>query len=234
MRVLGIETSTPLVSVAVAEEDGVLGEFALTTKQGHMQHLLPLIDSLLRGLDCSLEEIDGYAAAVGPGSFTSLRVGLATCKALAHATGKNVAGVPTLDVLARGLQGTSGLICPVLCARRDEVYTAFYVSSGAGIKRLSGYLALRPLELAQRLGKELVAGVTFTGDGALEYWEVFREYLDDRATLADPSRMWPRAGLVAVMGLKILKEKGGEDPGAVRALYVKPPAVRCRSDGKDS
>ncbi|MDN5365814.1 MAG: tRNA threonylcarbamoyladenosine biosynthesis protein TsaB, partial [Thermacetogenium sp.] len=113
----------------------------------------------------------------------------------------------------------SGLICPVLCARRDEVYTAFYVSSGAGIKRLSGYLALRPLDLAQRLGKELVAGVTFAGDGALEYWEIFRQYLGE---------------LVAVMGLKVLKEKGGEDPGAVRALYVKPPAVRCQSDGKDS
>lgn len=233
MRILGIETSTPVVSVAVAEDGVILGEFSLTTKQGHMQHLLPLIDSLLNRLDYSLEEMDGYASAVGPGSFTSLRVGLATCKTLAHATGKPVAGIPTLDVLARGLQGTTGLICPVLCARRDEVYAAFYVNSSEGIKRLSSYLALKPVDLARRLGRELKARVTFTGDGAREYWETLREYLDNRAVLADPALMWPRAGLVAVMGLESFREKGGKDPGAVHALYVKPPAIRCRSDGRN-
>jgi tRNA threonylcarbamoyladenosine biosynthesis protein TsaB len=234
MRILGIETSTPVVSVAVAEDEKVRGEYALTTKQGHMKHLLPLIDSLLTSLDFTLQDIDGYAVAIGPGSFTSLRVGLATCKALAHATGKQVAGVPTLDVLARGLKGRPGLICPVLCARRDEVYTAFYVSSSQGVQCLSSYLAVSPMDLAQRLSRELLANVTFVGDGAQKYWDLLSENLGEQAILADLTLMWPRAGLVTLMGLEAFEKKEGNSPEAVQALYVKPPAIRQHSDGKNS
>jgi tRNA threonylcarbamoyladenosine biosynthesis protein TsaB len=229
MRVLGIETSTPIVSVAVAADSQVLGEFSLTTKQGHMEHLLPLIDQLLAGLEIAVDDLDGFAVSVGPGSFTSLRVGLATCKALAHTVNKPVADIPTLDVLAWGLQGTPGLICPVLTARRDEVYTAVYVSSDSGIKRLSSYLALNPVELSQRLQGKLRAKITFTGEGAKAYWTAFQECLEDKASLADPARMWPRAGQTAILGGEILSSEGGKEPGAVQALYIKSPAIRRRS-----
>jgi len=228
MRILGIETSTPVVSVAVAEDGQVVGEFSLTTKQGHMEYLLPLIDQLLTGLKLSVRDLDGYAVSVGPGSFTSLRVGLATCKALAHAGKKLVAEVPTLDVLAWGLQGTEGLICPLIPARRDEVYTAVYISSSDGIKRLSSYLALNPKEMVERLREQLQAKITFTGEGAQIYQDLLQEGLQGHAVFADPARMWPRAGFTAIIGSKILTEKGGKEPGAVQALYVKPPAIRCR------
>ncbi|HHV34306.1 MAG TPA: tRNA (adenosine(37)-N6)-threonylcarbamoyltransferase complex dimerization subunit type 1 TsaB [Syntrophomonadaceae bacterium] len=229
MRVLGIETSTPVVSVAVAADSQVLGEFSLTTKRGHMEHLLPLIDQLLDGLGIAVDDLDGFAASVGPGSFTSLRVGLATCKALAHSVNKPVADVPTLDVLAWELQGTSGLICPVLTARRNEVYTAVYVSSHSGIKRLSSYLALNPLGLAQRLQGELRTKITFTGEGAKKHWTSFQDCLEDRAFLADPARMLPRAGQTAILGTEILSREGGKEPGSVEALYIKSPAIRRRS-----
>ncbi|MFY9139957.1 MAG: tRNA (adenosine(37)-N6)-threonylcarbamoyltransferase complex dimerization subunit type 1 TsaB [Thermacetogeniaceae bacterium] len=228
MRILGIETSTPVISVAVAEDGQLLGEFSLTTKQGHMEHLLPLIDQLLTSLKLSVRDLDGYAASVGPGSFTSLRVGLATCKALAHAGKKFVAEVSTLDVLAWGLQGTEGLICPLIPARRDEVYTAIYVSSAGGIKRLSSYLALNPKDLIERLRGRLQAKITFTGEGAQLYQDLLQQNLKDHAVFADPARIWPRAGFTAIIGSKILTEKGGKKPGAVQALYVKPPAIRCR------
>jgi tRNA threonylcarbamoyladenosine biosynthesis protein TsaB len=120
MRVLGIETSTAMISVAVAEDSKVLGEYSLMAKQGHMKNLLPLIDQLLTGLEIRVGDLDGFAASVGPGSFTSLRVGLTTCKALAHTVKKPIVDVPTLDVLAWGLQGIPGLICPVLTARFDS------------------------------------------------------------------------------------------------------------------
>ena len=229
MRVLGIETSTSVVSVAVAADRQVMGEFSLTTKHGPMEHLLPLIDYLLTSLGMTTADLDGFAASVGPGSFTSLRVGLSTCKALAHAVDKPVAGVPTLDILAWGLQGTPDLICPVLCSRKDEIYTAVYVSSKEGIKRLSSYLALNPADLAERLSGELRARITFTGDGSKAYWPILQESFGERAVLADPSRMWPRAGLTAILGSDILREKGKKEPGAVHALYVKPPAIRGRS-----
>jgi len=228
MRILGIETSTPVVSVAVAEDGQVLGEFSLTTKQGHMEYLLPLIDQLLTNLKLSVRDLDGYAVSVGPGSFTSLRVGLATCKALAHAGKKFVAEVPTLDVLAWGLQGTEGLICPLIPARRDEVYTAVYVSSVGGIKRLSSYLALNPKDMIERLRGQLQAKITFTGEGAQIYQDLLQQGLQEHAVFADPARILPRAGFTAIIGSKILTEKGGKEPGAVQALYVKPPAIRCR------
>ncbi len=226
MRVLGIETSTPMVSVALAEDGHLSGEFSLLTKQGHMRHLLPLIDQLFQSLEMSVGDLDGFAVSVGPGSFTSLRVGIATCKALAHTANKPVAEVPTLDLLAWGLQGTPDLLCPVITARQNEVYTAFYVSSDNGIKRLSSYLALNPERLAERFQEELKARITFVGEGAETNWDCFQGFLGDRAVLADSTRKWPRAGKTALLGEEILNREGGKKPGAVQALYVKSPAIR--------
>jgi tRNA threonylcarbamoyladenosine biosynthesis protein TsaB len=220
-----------MVSAAVMEDRRILGEAGFNTRQGHMERLLPVIDQILSGLGITLQDIDAFAVAVGPGSFTSLRVGLATAKAFAHATRKPLTGVPTLDVLAQGLHGTPGLICPVLTARAQEVYASFYVSEGQGMKRLSGYLALDPQRLADRLQNELRAGITFTGEGALAWWDVLQDALGDRAVLAEPAQLWPRAALVASLGLNDLERRQGEaGPSAVQALYVKLPAIRPNSN----
>ena len=117
-----------MVSAAVVEDRRILGEAGFRTRQGHMEHLLPVVDQVLSGLGMALRDIDALAVSVGPGSFTSLRVGIATAKAFAHTLRKPLIGVPTLDALAEGLYGTSGLICTVLTARAQEVYASFYVS----------------------------------------------------------------------------------------------------------
>ncbi len=228
MRILGIETSTPVVSVAVTEEQQLLGEAAFSTRQAHLERLLPLIDYLLNGLGLKIEDLDGFAVAVGPGSFTSLRVGLATAKAFAHALGKPLIGVPTLDALAWLLKGVSGLICPVLCARPREVYTAFYLSARNEVKRLSSYLALEPDELGARLQEELRAQIVFTGEGALQYWDLFQEKLGERASLAGVAQLRPRASSVAALGLTALLAKREKDLGTVEPIYVRPPAIRCK------
>ena len=215
------------------EDRRILGEAGFNTRQGHMERLLPVIDQILSGLGITLQDMDAFAVAVGPGSFTSLRVGLATAKAFAHANRKPLIGVPTLDALAQGLHGTPGLICPVLTARAHEVYASFYVSDGRGTKRVSGYLALDPQRLAERLHTELRAGITFTGEGALAWWDVLRDALGDRAVLAEPAQLWPRAALVASLGLRDLERRQGETgPFAVQALYVKPPAIRTSKQVK--
>jgi tRNA threonylcarbamoyladenosine biosynthesis protein TsaB len=225
-----------MVSAAVVEDRRILGEAGLNIRQGHMEHLLPVVDQVLSGLGMALQDIDVFAVSVGPGSFTSLRVGIATAKAFAHTLRKPLIGVPTLDALAEGLHGTPGLICPVLTARAQEVYASFYVSvPGApvwapeGMKRLSGYLAVDPRRIADRLQNDLRARVTFTGEGALAWWDVLREALGDRAALAEPAQLWPRAALVATVGQNALEQRQGDTRlPAIRALYVKPPAIRCK------
>lgn len=215
-----------MVSAAIVEDRRILGEASFFTRQGHMERLLPVIDNILKGLGITIQDVDAFAVAVGPGSFTSLRVGLATVKALAHALGKPLAGVPTLDALAQGLHGTPGLICPVLTSRAQEVYASFYVSAGPVMKRLSGYLAIDPNRLANSLQDKLSAGITFTGEGALTWWETIRDTLGDRAILAEPAQLWPRAALIASMGMTTLKGREDTRMSAVHALYVKPPAIR--------
>jgi tRNA threonylcarbamoyladenosine biosynthesis protein TsaB len=225
-----------MVSAAVVEDRRILGEAGLNIRQGHMEHLLPVVDQVLSGLGMALQDIDVFAVSVGPGSFTSLRVGIATAKAFAHTLRKPLIGVPTLDALAEGLHGTPGLICPVLTARAQEVYASFSVSvPGApvwapeGMKRLSGYLAVDPRRLAGCLQNDLRARVTFTGEGALAWWDVLREALGDRAALAEPAQLWPRAALVATVGQNALEQRQGDTRlPAIRALYVKPPAIRCK------
>ncbi len=223
-----------MVSAAVVEDRRILGEAGLNIRQGHMEHLLPVVDQMLSGLGMALQDIDAFAVSVGPGSFTSLRVGIATAKAFAHTLRKPLTGVPTLDALAEGLQGTPGLICPVLTARAQEVYASFYVSvpgtpvrAPEGMKRLSGYLAVDPRRLADCLQNGLRARVTFTGEGALAWWDMLREVLGDRAALAEPAQLWPRAALVATVGQNALEQRQGDTrQPAIRALYVKPPAIR--------
>lgn len=226
MRILGIETSTTVISVAVGNNQQILGEVAFSTKQAHMEYVLPMIDYLLKNVGFTLEDLDGFAVASGPGSFTSLRVGLATGKALAHALGKPIVEVPTLDVLAVGLKGVSGLICPVLRARSQEVYAAFYVSTHTGVKRLSSYLALDSTALALCLEENLRTSITFVGEGAQYYWEMFKEKLGKWAFLADSPQMWPRAGFVVALGWSLLGTGGGKKPGSIQALYVRPPTVQ--------
>lgn len=225
MRILGIETSTSVISVAVGEDMQILGESLFKTKQAHMEKLLPLIEYVLGGLGFALCDMDGFAVAAGPGSFTSLRVGIATAEAFAHALAKPVVGVPTLDALAWALRGVEGLICPVLPARSQEVYASFYVSDDRGMKRLSSYLAVNPLDLIERLQSELRARITFTGEGAQTYWDIIKERLGERAVLAETPLLLPRAGFVVKLGCSMLQNQENRD-GRVKAIYVKPPAIR--------
>ncbi|MGB9791460.1 MAG: tRNA (adenosine(37)-N6)-threonylcarbamoyltransferase complex dimerization subunit type 1 TsaB [Thermacetogeniaceae bacterium] len=226
MRVLGIETSTQVVSVAICEEQRLLGEVSFNAKQEHMQRLIPMIDSILRGCGMEIADVDAFAVSVGPGSFTSLRVGLATAKAFAHALFKPLVGVPTLDALAWELRGNADLVCTLLEARRDEVYACFYISTDEGMRRLSDYMAISPLKLAERLQGDFMSRITFTGEGALAYWGVLQEKLGERAMLADPIQLWPRAAAVARLGYLNLVVGSAGDARTVTALYVKPPAIR--------
>ena len=135
MLVLALDSATNVASCAVVKEDNILVEFTLNTSKTHSERLMPLLSQALDYADLTLEEIDGFSVSIGPGSFTGLRIGLATIKALAFFTQKPLVGISTLDGLAANLSHTSGLICPILKARRNELYSALYLNSPGGQER---------------------------------------------------------------------------------------------------
>lgn len=126
MRVLAIDTSSIVASVAIVEEEKLVAEFTINNKKTHSQTLLPMLEQMVKFADVSLESVDAIAISGGPGSFTGLRIGAATAKGLGLALNKPLIHVPTLKALAYNMVGTSEFICPIMDARRSQVYTGIY------------------------------------------------------------------------------------------------------------
>jgi len=126
MKILGIDSSGLVASVAITEDDTLLGEYTLNYKKTHSQTLLPMLDELREMLELDLDSLDAIAVAAGPGSFTGLRIGSATAKGLGLALNKPLIAVPTVDALAFNLWGNKSFICPIMDARRNQTYTGLY------------------------------------------------------------------------------------------------------------
>ena len=163
MRILGIESSSLVASAAVVENEVTLAEYTVNYKKTHSQTLLPMIDEMMRLLDMEPSAVDAIAVSGGPGSFTGLRIGSATAKGLGLALKKPLIHVPTLDAMAYGLFGASGLICPMMDARRQQVYTGIYRFEER-FEIVMEQSALAVADLAERLNA-LGERVIFLGDG---------------------------------------------------------------------
>ncbi len=153
MIILSIDSSTPVAGIAVADGERLLGEVMLNTKNTHSEKLMPLIKQLLGELEMTMQDVDVVAAMQGPGSFTGLRIGMATAKGLVQGAGKKLIAVPTLDCLAYNLVHYPGVICPVMNAQKKQVYTALYRSDENGMTRLSDYQAIPAEQLTQELAQ---------------------------------------------------------------------------------
>jgi tRNA threonylcarbamoyladenosine biosynthesis protein TsaB len=219
MRVLALDTATEIGAIALVEEDRLLAEIRLRVEKNHSQNLWRTIRFLLAETGWGLEQIDLWAVSTGPGSFTGVRIGLATVKGLAWVTQKPVIGVSTLEVLAWSVTPTPYLICPILDARRQEVYYAFYRSTPAGsvlMVREPGHL--KPLALVQ----EIQEPVVFLGNGVRRYQEILRDRLGPRALLPD---VWshPRSGFaLAAIAQKRFHLGEGRSAREVSPLYLRP------------
>ena len=137
MNILAVDSSAAVASVAVLCDDRVLGEYFLDNGNTHSETILPMTESLLSRLSLTVDDIDLFAVSIGPGSFTGLRIGVATIKGLAFGKNKPCAGLSTLEALAHTLEGISGILCPVMDARRGQVFAALFESDGKEIRRLS-------------------------------------------------------------------------------------------------
>ena len=226
MKVLAIDTSALTATAAILSDDTLLGEMSTTTKLTHSQTIMPMIDELLRKVSLDISDIDLFACSEGPGSFTGLRIGIGTIKGLAYGLGKNVVGVSTLESLAHNIDVTDLVICPIMDARRGQVYNAIYKYEDEKLECITEPRALSIEELCAELTERTI----FVGDGVNVHKGKIKELLGNKAVFASPQNLLQRAGSVAYASLN--KEAvSAED---LTAVYLrKPQAEREREERKD-
>ena len=199
MKILAIDSSSLVASVAVVEDDIMVAEYTINHKKTHSQTLLPMIDEISKMAEIDLSSVDAIAVSGGPGSFTGLRIGSATAKGLGLVWNKPLVHVPTVDAMAYNLYGTDKLICPMMDARRNQTYTGVYEFVDGEFRIVVEQCAISVDELIDKIngfGREVI----FLGDGV----PVFKEILDEKLSVAHsyaPAHMnRQRAGAVAVLG----------------------------------
>ena len=199
MKILALDSSGIVASVAVVEDDTLLAEYTVNYKKTHSQTLLPMLDEIVKMTELEL------AVAAGPGSFTGLRIGSATAKGLGLALKKPLVAVPTVDALAYNLYDAQGLICPIMDARRKQVYTGIYRFEEHQLKTLKDQWAAPVEELLEELNRRGEA-VTFLGDGVPVFRELIAEKLKVPYSFAPAHVNKQRAAAVAALGSIYYKE----------------------------
>ena len=218
MRVLGIESSSLVASVALVTDDIMTAEYTVDFKKTHSQTLLPMLDEIVKLLELDLDTIDAIAVAGGPGSFTGLRIGAATAKGLGLALKKPLVHVPTVDAMAYNMWGTSCLVCPIMDAKRSQVYTGLYHVED-GLKVLMEQCPMDMRELA-RLLNERGERVIFLGDGVPVYRSIIEEEMQVSYGFAPAQMNRQRASCVAVLGMTALLGAGSGSGAGVGAGAV--------------
>lgn len=220
MLILGIETATDHVGVALGHHDGVLGSVEIARPRRHAELLVPAIESLCRHSDVSLDDIGAIAVDVGPGLFTGLRVGIASAKAMAQALRVPMIGISSLDLLAFPLRHARGEIASVIDARRGELYYAFYRPVPGGVQRVSEPVVGSPDDLMA----EMLAAhehLLLVGDGARRHGELLRSAR--RCELADPAHQHPSAGSLVQLAHAHALREDWVDPWELKPLYLRAP-----------
>ena len=222
MKILGIDTSTPIGSVAVIDGDKLVAEHTLNIVQAHSSRLMPAIDGILKWSDITVDDLDGCAVGIGPGSFTGIRIGVATIKSLCYALDKPIIGVSTLEAVAYNLRWTNGPICPLLDARRSEVYGAIF-QGGTEWQRLSEDLCLSIDAFLTRLDTYTASEhtINFVGDGLSTYGDVVRERLGEKVHFADAIFNVPRGATIACLGAQRLHNGDIDDYWTLVPNYVR-------------
>lgn len=164
MKILAMESSALTASVAVCEDEQLLAEYTVNNGNTHSENLLPMAESILSFLGLTVSDIDLFSVAAGPGSFTGVRIGVSTVKGLAFGTEKPCLGVSTLEALAYNMQSANGLVCPVMNARRKQVYTALFRVENGALTRLMDDSAISVEKLGEKL-KEYSEPIYLVGDG---------------------------------------------------------------------
>jgi tRNA threonylcarbamoyladenosine biosynthesis protein TsaB len=217
MKILAVDTSTSTCTVGVANGDGILAESVDSNGQTHARHLMGMIHSTLTASGIPIQEIDGFAVVTGPGTFTGLRIGIGTIKGLAYALSRPVIGVNSLAALAAQADLPTKFICPVMDARRSEVYYGLYVLEEGEPAQMGKHRVAPPSELA----KNIHASCQFIGKGARLYRETFEAALGSLSQFSHPCRDTIRAETIARLALKRFQKNETQKLPAVAPYYIR-------------
>ncbi|MEW6162267.1 MAG: tRNA (adenosine(37)-N6)-threonylcarbamoyltransferase complex dimerization subunit type 1 TsaB [Nitrospirota bacterium] len=241
MKVLAIDTSTMLGGVAIMDDFlGLIAEVRLNIKSTHSERLMTSIDHVLKQSGYMIADMDFFAVAIGPGSFTGLRIGLSTVKGFSYAAGKPVVSVPTLEALAWNFPFCQYPVCAMLDARKKEVYAALFKWKDDGFIRLIDEVSIKVDRLLERLAENnppippLVKGskggfgrsfsherLIFTGDGTILYRDKILELTGERAIFASPEKMVPSPANVAYIGIKKALRGEFSEPISLVPFYIR-------------
>lgn len=225
MKILALDSSGLTASAAIIDNESMLAEYTINYKKTHSQTLLPMLDAVVKMTELDLKTIDAIAVAGGPGSFTGLRIGSATAKGLGLALNKPIISVPTVDGLAYNLFGCSGLVCPLMDARRNQVYTGIYRFEQERMIVQEPQCAVGIDEIIAKLNA-LGQEVIFLGDGVPVYAEVIESEICVPYRYAPTHLNRQRAGAIGVLAASYCKGEGRQCDAMQDAAIHKPDYLR--------
>ncbi len=222
MKIAGIDSSGTVASVALLDNDTLIAEYTVDYKKTHSVTLMPMLSEIVKMSEMNLFELDAVAVAAGPGSFTGLRIGSAAAKGLAYGLDIPVIPVPTTAALAYNVQFFEGIICPVMDARREQVYNGLYAFNDGEFIQLEEQRAISVEELAEELNtKYSDKKIIFLGDGVPVYKENIEKMLKTKHFYAPANISKQRAGSVAVLGKMYYNRGKVQTAAAHEPVYLR-------------
>jgi tRNA threonylcarbamoyladenosine biosynthesis protein TsaB len=217
MKILGVDTATTSCSVAIVDKTSLLSEFTIDREETHSKHLMEMIQTAVRMAGLNISDIDGFAVTRGPGSFTGLRIGISTIKGLALASEKPIVGVSSLETLAFQVSYSRDLICPILDARKGEVYFSRYRFQNGHLKKQTKECVAPPDKAIDDLNEFCL----FVGNGALLYKEMILEKMGEFASFAPMIHNTIRASSLAYFSMKNFENNDTDDIKDVLPYYIR-------------
>lgn len=217
MRILAVDTATTSCSVAIVDKTSLLSEFTIDREETHSKHLMDMIKAVLRMAGLNFSDLDGFAVTRGPGSFTGLRIGLSTIKGLAVASEKPVVGVSSLEALAFQVSYSRDLICPILDARKGEVYFSRYRFLNGHLKKQTKERVAPPDKAVDDLNESCL----FVGNGALLYKEMILEKMGGLASIAPMIQNTIRASTMAYLSMTKFEKNDTDDIEKIMPYYIR-------------
>ena len=222
MNILMIDTSGPACGVAVSQNGKIVCELQLTSGKTHSQRVMPMVDRALEMCEMTVSDIDLFGAVVGPGSFTGVRIGVSTVKALAHAAGKPCIGIDALEALAANVTGFDGVVCPILDARAQQVYGAMFESGMPPVRLMEDEAEKLTLFLdrVEATGKNAL----FLGDGVEPCRAAIEARLGEKASFAPAQHLGLRAASACALAVEYAKDETNlQDCMTLLPLYLRAP-----------